>query len=88
MENEKLAEFRILAPGFRPLPAPTTDADTELFRRNFLGGLGSGSTPPKKLRLNSSVSASVVGAGSGLNPGASILNSASFSFSIDRWEVR
>ena len=44
-----------------------------------MGGLGSGSTPPKKLRLNSSVSASVVGAGSGLNPGASILNSASFS---------
>ena len=54
-----------------------------------MGGLGSGSTPPKKLRLNSSVSASV-GAGSGLNPGASILckseqmASASFSDSTNK----
>ena len=48
-----------------------------------MGGLGSGSTPPKKLRLNSSVSSSV--GGSGLNPGASILckseQMASASFS-------
>jgi hypothetical protein len=51
VESEKLAEAicsdlqRILAPGFRPLPAPT-DADTELFRRNFLGGVEPEPSPP------------------------------------------
>ena len=50
--SEKLAEVaicsdlqRILAPGFRPLPWPT-DEDTELFRRNFLGGVEPEPSPP------------------------------------------
>ena len=48
--SEKLAEAicsdlqRILAPGFRPLPPP--DEDTELFRRNFLGGVEPKPSPP------------------------------------------